>query len=100
MLSKAAPRIVRVLDAGGSPVAGAFVTVVSGSAPTPEITLLTNAEGRARLGLPPGTFTIQAQTPEGSKGTAEATGGESPEEIEIRLAPLTNGPAGVRIEKV
>lgn len=85
MLSKAAPRTVRVLDAGGNPVAGAFVTVVSGSAPTPEITLLTNAEGRARLGLPSGTFTLQAQTPDGTKATVDVAGGESPDEIEVRL---------------
>jgi hypothetical protein len=84
-MTQAALRIVRVLDALGNPVAGAFVTVVSGTAPTPEITLLTNAEGRARLGLPPGTFTIRAQSPEGRKGTAEVVGGESPDEIEIRL---------------
>lgn len=85
-MTKAAPRSVRVLDGLGNPVAGAFVTVISGTAPTPEITLLTNAEGRARLGLPPGTFTLQAQSPDGTKVTAEATGGPSDEEIELRLA--------------
>ena len=83
-MTRPAPRTVRVLDARGHPVAGAFVTVVSGTAPTPEITLLTNAEGRVRLGLPPGTFTLQAQTPEGTKTTVEVTG-EDAEEIELRL---------------
>ena len=84
-MTKPAPRLVRVIDAQGNPLEGAFVTVISGSAPTPEITLLTDASGRVRLGLPPGTFTIQAQAPDGSQATAEAVGGASPDEIEVRL---------------
>lgn len=84
-MSKPEPRTVRVLDASGNPIAGAFVTIVSGTAPTPEITLLTDGSGRARLGLPPGTFTIQAQTPDGTRATVEAEGGASPDDIEVRL---------------
>lgn len=62
--------IVHVVDEPGRPVSGAFVTVDWGTAPTPEITLLTDTEGRARLGLPPGRFRIRAAAP-GGEGTSE-----------------------------
>lgn len=62
--------IVHVVDETGRPVAGAFVTVEWGTAPAPEITLLTDAEGRARFGLPPGRFRIRAAAPDG-EGTSE-----------------------------
>jgi carboxypeptidase family protein len=63
--------IVHVVDETGRPVAGAFVTVDWGTAPTPEITLLTDAEGRARLGLPTGRFRIRAAAPGDGEGTSE-----------------------------
>ena len=63
--------IVHVVDEKGRPVTGAFVTVEWGTAATPEITLLTNAEGRAHLGVPHGRFLIRAAVPGGSEGTSE-----------------------------
>jgi hypothetical protein len=63
--------IVHVVDETGRPVAGAFVTVDWGTAPTPEITLLTDAEGRGRLGLPTGRFRIRAAAPGDGEGTSE-----------------------------
>ena len=77
--------IVNIVDETGRPVAGAFVTVEWGTAPTPEITLLTDAEGRARLGLPPGRFRIRAAAPGGGEGTGEVNVPGPAKAVIIRL---------------
>jgi hypothetical protein len=73
-----------VVDAGGQPVAGAAVAVAWGTAPTPEIARTTDAEGRFRVGLPPGRFRIDAAAPDGRRGRVEVDGGPGGE-IVIRV---------------
>ena len=75
----------RVVDAVGSPVAGALVTVEWGTAPTPEITLISDADGRFRLGLPRGRFRLRATAPDGASGVTEAQGGAATPAIVIRV---------------
>lgn len=60
----------RVVAPDGSPAAGAIVGVVWGTAPTPEIGIVADAEGRFGVGLPAGRFRLQANLDEIS-GTAE-----------------------------
>jgi protocatechuate 3,4-dioxygenase beta subunit len=77
-------RLGRVVDADGRPVAGALVSVVWGTAPTPEIGRRTRDDGRFQVGLPPGQFRIQAVTVSGSAGEVEVEGGQG-DEILIRI---------------
>ena len=76
--------MVHVVDEMGRPVAGALVTVQWGAAPTPEITLLTDEAGLARLGLPPGRFRIRLAAPGGGEGTSEVEV-PGPKAVAIRL---------------
>ena len=74
-----------VRDADGRPVAEALVVVESGSAPTPEIGIVADAEGRFRLALPDGSFRVGARGPDGAYGWCEVEGGdEGPVTIEVR----------------
>ncbi|MER8569008.1 carboxypeptidase-like regulatory domain-containing protein [Mesorhizobium sp. M0924] len=75
---------VVVRDAGGRPVAGALVEVARGTAPVPEVGRVTDAEGRLWLHLPPGSFTLQAETATGESGQAQADG-EDDSTIEIKV---------------
>lgn len=77
----------RVVDASGEPVPGALVSVVWGTAPTPEIGRRTDDAGRFQVGLPPGQFRIAATTASGEAGQIEVDGGAS-DEIVLRI----NGP--------
>lgn len=63
----------RVVRTDGTPVADALVAVASGTAPTPEIAIRTNAEGRFRIALPDGRFVLEAHGPDGSAGGVELT---------------------------
>jgi hypothetical protein len=74
----------RVVDTAGRPVPDAFVSVVWGTAPVPEIALVTEADGSFLIGLPAGRFRLQANTADGRVGDADASG-ESTEEILIQL---------------
>lgn len=74
----------RVIDAAGNPVSGALVSVVWGTAPTPEIGRRTNESGAFHVGLPQGRFRVQAVAPSGGSGTAEVDGSEGGE-IVIQL---------------
>lgn len=74
-----------MLDARGAPVAGALIAVAHGSAPTPEIGIRSNSEGRFKIALPPGRFTIGADGPEGTKGAVDVVVEQGPIEIAIRL---------------
>jgi Carboxypeptidase regulatory-like domain len=51
----------RVVDGGGRPVPHAFVMVVDGPVPVPEIALVTDDDGRFALTLPAGRWTVQAR---------------------------------------
>lgn len=62
------------MDAGGNPVAGALVSVVWGTAPTPEIGRRTNEEGAFQVGLGPGRYRLRA-TAAGAEGEVEVEGG-------------------------
>jgi hypothetical protein len=69
----------RVIDAGGHPVAGAFVSVTWGTAPTPDIARKTGDDGVFQVGLPPGKFRIRAKASESRSGEVEVEGGEGDE---------------------
>ncbi len=74
------------MDATGRGVTGARVSVVWGTAPTPEIGRRTGDDGAFQVGLPPGSFRLQAVTDSGGSGEVEVEGGEGPE-ILIRIEP-------------
>jgi hypothetical protein len=65
-------------------VEGAYVSVVWGTAPTPEIARRTDATGAFQVGLPPGRFRLEAVAGNRS-GRVEVDGGEG-DDILIRLA--------------
>jgi hypothetical protein len=69
----------RVIDADGRPVAGAFVSVTWGTAPTPDIARKTGDDGVFQVGLPPGKFRIRATASESRSGEVELDGGEGDE---------------------
>jgi hypothetical protein len=69
----------RVIDADGRPVAGAFVSVTWGTAPTPDIARKTGDDGAFQVGLPPGKFRIRATASESRSGEVEVDGGEGDE---------------------
>jgi hypothetical protein len=73
-----------VTDAAGRPAAGAIVMVVAGTAPTPEIGIVTDREGRFRVALPEGRFRLEAHVG-GTKGAAEVEVAESLPDIAISL---------------
>ena len=63
----------RVVDTTGRPVPGAFVTVIEGTVPVPEIALVTGEEGEFAMALPEGRFRVRATGPEGAAGEADWT---------------------------
>lgn len=77
-------RTGRVVDAAGRPIQGALVSVVWGTAPTPEIARRTDATGAFHVGLPPGRFRLEAATAS-EIGHVEVEGGMG-EEIVIRVS--------------
>ena len=83
-MKDAVARMGRVVDEEDRPVAGALVSVTSGSAPTPETGRRTDAGGSFRVALPPGRFRIEAVLPDGRRGECEASGGAG-EAIVIRV---------------
>lgn len=68
-----------MIDADGRPVAGAFVSVTWGTAPTPDIARKTGEGGVFQVGLPPGKFRIRATASESRSGEVEVEGGEGDE---------------------
>ena len=76
----------RVVGRGGAPISGALVAVASGTAPTPEIAIRTNSEGRFRIALPKGRFAIDARAPDGAAGHTEVTVADEEQTIEIAVA--------------
>ncbi len=82
----------QVLREDGAPAPGALVAVVSGTAPTPEIAIRCDAEGRFRVALPPGRFRLTARAPDGALGSTEVdTAGAAATPAEIRIV-LGRGP--------
>ena len=67
----------RVVDVRGDPVPDALVTIPEGTAPLPEIALLVDPDGRFRLRLPHGRFTLRAHGGGGSGETEVQIPGES-----------------------
>lgn len=51
---------IRVVDPSGSPIEGVAVTVVSGTARYPELTLLSGTDGIVRISLLPGSYRVAA----------------------------------------
>lgn len=74
-------------QADGTPVAGALVAVTGGSAPTPEIAIRTNAEGRFSVALPEGSFTLEAYHPDAGRGRTTVKTTAADEEIRLELGP-------------
>ncbi|WP_081071594.1 MULTISPECIES: carboxypeptidase-like regulatory domain-containing protein [Burkholderia cepacia complex] len=58
----------RVLDEAGKPVAGAYVTVQADEGQVQDIASITTSEGRFRLSLPRGGFSVFATTKTGMHG--------------------------------
>lgn len=63
----------RVVNEGGRPVPGAAVAVEWGTAATPEIGIVADAEGRFQVVLPDGRFRLGAHDQAGRSGVAEVT---------------------------
>jgi Carboxypeptidase regulatory-like domain len=84
-MSSGTPRRGRVVDASDHPIPGAMVSVVWGTAPFPEIALLTDADGMFQLALPPGRFRLRAYAPDGASGDVEVAGGQAGD-FTIRVA--------------
>lgn len=85
-MGPASTRRGRVVDATGAAVTDAVVSVVSGSAPTPEIAVLTDEAGGFSLGLPAGRYTVRAIAPDGASGSIEFHTDEARLEIVVRPA--------------
>jgi len=81
------PRRGRVVFPDGSAASGALVAILSGTAPTPEIGIRCDVQGRFRIALPPGQFRIQARAATGEVGVAEAAGGLDGDEVVITVRP-------------
>lgn len=83
-----AQRVVRrgrVIDVDGQPVAGALVSVVWGTAPTPETGRRTDAAGCFLVGLTAGErFRVRATTADGRAGDVDVDG-SAVDEIVVRL---------------
>jgi hypothetical protein len=87
-MSLARRRHGRVVDTAGRPVPSAFVTVIEGTVPVPEIALVTGEEGEFAMTLPEGRFRVQATGPEGASGEADWPGeGEDEIVVTIRRPP-------------
>jgi hypothetical protein len=71
----------RVLDRQGHPVEGALIGVEWGTAPVPEIALVSDADGRFALDLPAGRFRIWVHAPDGRRTVLEVAGGGGEEII-------------------
>ena len=86
----------RVLDADGNPVPGASVAVSSGPGPVNDIAVVTDVEGRFRLGnLGPGRFALTANGANDLQGTAAVEVAADEQAVaEIRLGEVQPDPTG------
>lgn len=69
-MSGPVPRHGRVARPDGAPASNALVWVEAGSAPTPEIAIQADGNGRFRVALPAGRFRLKARAPDGEEGEA------------------------------
>ena len=69
-MSHFTPVHVQVVSSNSVPVEGAFLTFETSSTPLPEMSLLTNPQGKVRMALPAGTFRLVAQKGD-SRGTVD-----------------------------
>jgi hypothetical protein len=77
---------VHVMRSDKSPAAGAMVSIPRSTVPVPELALIADSAGTAKLRLPPGRFTIEAFTEDGGKGSVEiAVEGAKPMEVDLRI---------------
>jgi hypothetical protein len=78
----------RVVDGSGRPVPGAFVTVIEGTVPMPEIALVTGEKGDFVMSLPEGRFRVRATGPEGAVCEADCPSeGDNEVVVTIRRPP-------------
>ena len=78
-------RFGTVVDAERTPVPGALVAVEWGTAPTPEIAIETEEEGRFTIALPDeGHYRLRATARDGATGLLEIDGADQ-QEINIEL---------------
>jgi hypothetical protein len=76
--------MVRVRRTDGRPAAGAIVGVPRSTVPVPELALVADAGGIARLYLPAGYFTVEAFTQDGAKGCVEvAVAGDEAMHVDV-----------------
>ncbi len=73
----------RVVSREGGGVARALVAVTRGTAPTPEIGIVCDADGCFGIALPPGRYTIEARAPDGRTGSIAITTGTEAQTFEI-----------------
>ena len=79
---------IRVVEAGGRPVAGALVSVLGADRPVPELAYETGADGTLTLRLPPGRVRLAVDR-EADHAEANVTlaAGEAGGVVEVRLGP-------------
>ncbi|WP_370193864.1 MULTISPECIES: hypothetical protein [Aurantimonas] len=92
MAAANAPYTIKVVDANGSPVKGAFVTVTAAAAALPEMSFETGPEGTASLRLPDGEVRLLAHH-KGRAGqfAAQLGLGSGEQELTVRLDRGTEG---------
>jgi hypothetical protein len=72
----------RVVDRDGRPVPHAFIMIVDGPLPVPEIALVADDGGRFTFALPPGRWTVQAR---GERGAGDTSVSVEPPETTITI---------------
>jgi hypothetical protein len=75
----------RVVTREGRGVPRALVAVARGTAPTPEIGIVCDADGYFGIALPPGRYTIEARAPDGRVGSTTILTGSEAQSFEIGL---------------
>jgi hypothetical protein len=73
----------RVTRRDGLGVPGALVWVARGTAPSPEIAIRCDADGGFRIALLPGSYVIEASSPDGEVGEITVDTGASPLALKI-----------------
>jgi hypothetical protein len=76
----------RVRRQDGAAAPGPIVAVTRGTAPTPEIGIRCDVEGRFRIALPPGRYEIEARAPDGELGTVSIETSREAQIVEIVLS--------------
>ncbi len=83
---KRVAQILQVMDAQGVPCPGIALAVASAQGPTPEMAYVTGADGRVRIGLPPGEAVLHAFHSDGGRQTFSIQASSEPEHAhELRM---------------